>query len=164
LAQVVTFVVGNSLKLVDRSFQVAAPLPAAWNYLAEIERWPSWARHIRSAQMLSPGPLGPSSAATVALACGVTSTFRMTEWDPFHHWKWSGLLLGSEVTYDHIFRELGPDRTSIRFVIDMEGVSAYLVGHLAGWIYRLNLRRAIPILVDEMASALGARTFLPGSS
>ena len=75
--------------LVKRDFTVPASLEEAWNHLARVEQWPSWARHIKSAT-LQPSPvLSSTSQGLFILAGRVHSSFRMTEWDPPRRWvRW----------------------------------------------------------------------------
>jgi uncharacterized membrane protein len=35
-------------RLIDESFEVAAPLSLAWEHLARVEKWPTWTKHIKS--------------------------------------------------------------------------------------------------------------------
>ena len=58
-----------------------------------------------------------------------------------------------EVAYDHIFSESGPAQTTIRFVVDAEGWSLPLVGGIFRRIYRKNLDRAVPLLIQEIEAA-----------
>jgi uncharacterized membrane protein len=50
-----------TLPVVHRTFEVEAPLEQAWHRLADVERWPEWAPHIRSVDVSPPGELGPTS-------------------------------------------------------------------------------------------------------
>jgi hypothetical protein len=90
-------------RLIDESFEVAVPLSVAWEHLARVENWPSWAKHIKSVVRTPPGPLSIDTQATVRLTNAMTSTFKMTEFAPPRHWKWRGSLLGAQIFYDHVF-------------------------------------------------------------
>jgi hypothetical protein len=144
-------------RVVDRSFIVRAPLEVAWNHLAKIEAWPSWAKHIRSVEKFPAGPLSADSRGTLRLSNGVKSTFRMVEFDPPRHWKWAGPFLGSQVLYDHIFSPTAPGETTIRFTVDVGGGPAALIRGIFGRIYRRNLGRAVPLLVEEIEAAAGPK-------
>lgn len=137
-------------RIIDKLFSVRAPLALAWDHLAEIEKWPSWAKHIRSVEKSPSGPLCATSKGTLRLSNGVKTGFRMKEFDPPRHWKWVGKFLGSEIIYDHIFIEEGPSQTMIRFVVDGDGWSLPLIGGIFGRIYHRNLERAVPLLVQEI--------------
>src|SRR6266404_5384105 len=104
-------------RVVDKSFVVRAPLEVAWNHLADVEQWPSWAKHIRSVVKSPPGPLSLHTRGTIKLANGMTSIFCMTEFVPLRHWQWVGSLLGSHVLYDHIFSQDQPGHTTVRFTV-----------------------------------------------
>ena len=140
-------------RLVDKLFTVRAPLEFAWDHLAEVEKWPSWAKHIRSVEKVPPGPLCAASHGVLHLSNGIKTTFRMTEFEPPRHWKWVGSFLAVEVEYDHIFTANGPTQTTVRFVVDAEGWSLPLVGGIFGRVYRRNLDRAVPLLVQEIEAA-----------
>ena len=137
-------------RIVDVRFTVRKSLDRAWAHLADIEKWPSWARHIRSVTQSPPGPLSASTEGALVLSNGMKSTFRMTEFDPPRRWKWVGPFMGSQVHYDHVFERAGPEKTTIRFIVDAEGVSILFLGWLFGMIYRKNLKRAIPNLIAEI--------------
>lgn len=142
-------------RVVDKSFIVRAPLEVAWNHLARVEEWPSWAKHIRSVGQSPPGALSPHSRATLRLTNGVRTTFQMIEFDPPRHWKWAGIFLGSRVLYDHIFSENEPCRTTIRFTVVVAGGLGSLFSGIFGRIYRKNLESAVPLLVQEIEAAAG---------
>jgi len=144
-------------RIVDKVFTVRAPLALAWGHLAAVEKWPSWAKHIRSVEKLPPGPLCVESHGILRLSNGVKTTFQMTEFEPPKHWKWVGSFLGVEVAYDHIFSESGPAQTTIRFVVDAEGWSLPLVGGIFRRIYRKNLDRAVPLLIQEIEAVASSK-------
>jgi hypothetical protein len=144
-------------RVVDKSFVVRAPLEVAWNHIAQIEGWPSWAKHIRSVVKSPPGPLSGDTHGTLRLTNGVRTTFRMIEFEPLRHWKWAGSFLGSEILYDHIFSEDKPNQTTIRFAVDAGGGPAVFIRGIFGWIYRRNLERAVPLLIQEIEGAIAAK-------
>jgi len=80
----------------------------------------------------------------------MTSTFKMTEFAPPRHWKWRGSLLGAEIYYDHVFSEVAPGETGVRFTVDASGWQVAILGGIFASIYRRNLRRAIPLLITEI--------------
>ncbi len=144
-------------RVVDKSFIVRAPLEVAWNHLAKVEQWPSWAKHIRSVVKSPPGPLSSDSRATLRLSNGVRTTFQMIEFDPPRHWKWVGPFLGSQILYDHIFSQSEPRQTTIRFTVDVAGGPGVLFRGIFGRIYRKNLERAVPLLVQEIEATAGPK-------
>jgi uncharacterized membrane protein len=137
-------------RIVDKTFSVRAPLALAWDHLAEVEKWPSWAKHIRSVVKSPPGPLCSESQGTFRLSNGVKTSFRMTEFEPLKHWKWVGKFLGAAILYDHIFTKSASAQTTIRFVVDADGWSVPLIAGIFGRIYRRNLDRAVPLLIREI--------------
>ncbi len=44
--------------LIYREFAVDIPLRQAWQHLARVEQWPSWAKHIKRVEMQPAGELG----------------------------------------------------------------------------------------------------------
>ena len=138
-----------------RTFEVDLDRTRAWDHLARVEEWPSWARHIRSVTLDPPGELTPATAGTIRLRGGIRSTFRMVRLDPPDGWLWVGGFLWLTVRYDHVFEELDGCRTRIRFVVEVEGVGAGSLGRLFAAIYARNLDRAIPNLIRELEAVGG---------
>ena len=149
-------------RVVDKCFVVRAPLEVAWNHVAEVEKWPTWARHIRSVRKVPPGPLSPSSRGTLRLANGITTTFEIIEFERLQHWKWAGRLFGSQILYDHIFSQLEPGQTAIRFTVDITGALGVLIGGIFGRVYRKNLERAVPLLVGQLEARAEQRVVQEG--
>ncbi len=137
-------------RLIDESFEAAAPPSLVWDHLAQVDSWPTWARHIKSVVKTPSGPLSIDTQATLRLTNGMTSTFKMIEFAPPLHWKWSGSLLGAQIFYDHVFSEVAPSRTRVRFTVDGSGWQVAILGTVFASIYQRNLRRAIPLLIAEI--------------
>ena len=140
-------------RVVDQCFVVRAPLEVSWNHVAEVEKWPTWASHIRSVRKVPPGPLSSSSRGTLRLANGIAMRFEMIEFERLQHWKWAGRLFGSQILYDHVFSQVEPGQTAIRFTVDITGRLGVLIGGIFGRIYRKNLERAVPLLVRQIEAA-----------
>ena len=152
--------------LITREFTVDAGLERAWEHLARIEQWPSWAPHIKRIELQPPGELGPESTGVIHLAGGFTSAFHMTEFNPprnnsvgglrnesgggLCNWKWAGPFLWATVHYDHQFDALDDGRTRLTWTIAAEGIGASVLGRLFAALYRRHLERAIPLLIHEM--------------
>lgn len=139
-------------RLLCREFTVEAPVDVAWAHLARVDRWTSWARHIKSAA-LEPAELGLGTRGVFRLSNGVKSTFAMTEFDPFTSWRWAGPFLWLDVHYDHRFESLGPHLTKLTWILDARGFGVGLLGGLFARIYNRNLDRAIPLLIEELRVA-----------
>ena len=137
------------ITLLRREFTVDRPPGEAWEHLAQVTRWTSWARHIARVE-LRPDALGPDTSGTIHLRNGVKSTFVMTEFDPPRSWKWAGPFLWLTVHYDHRFVEAGPGRTRLTWVVEAEGIGVSVLGRLFARIYDRNLDRAVPLLIEEM--------------
>ena len=142
--------------LIERQFTVAAPLPKAWEHLARVEQWPSWAPHIKRLELNPPGDLGPQSTGVLHLANGMKPAFRVTEFNPPRNWTWVGRFLWLTVTYDHQFEELDAGHTKLTFIVQGTGFGASVLGPLFARIYRGHLDKAIPLLIAEMNASLAA--------
>lgn len=140
------------ITLLRREFTVALPCEQAWSHLACLERWPSWAAHIKRVEVQPPGELGPNSRGLIHLNNGIKSTFTMAEFNPPGNWKWVGRFLWLTVYYDHRFEALNPRQTKLIWVVQGEGFGVSFFGKLFAKIYSKNLDRAIPALVEQMNS------------
>lgn len=140
----------HMVALIQREFTVGVPSQVAWDHLARIEQWPSWARHIKRIELQPSGELGSQSTGVIYLTNGMKPVFRMTELDPPRSWKWVSGFLWCTVIYDHRFEPLGAERTRVTFIVEAEGLGARVLGRLFAWIYRRNLERAIPLLIAEI--------------
>jgi hypothetical protein len=136
--------------LLQREFTVGVPLQRAWEHLALVEGWPSWALHIKKIELQPPGELGPRSMGVIHLTNGMKSAFRMTEFNPPDDWKWVGPILWGTVHYDHRFEALDGEHTRLTFIVKAEGFGVSVFGRLFARIYRRSLDKAIPRLIEEM--------------
>jgi len=141
--------------VLERSFEVEAPLEAAWEHLARVTEWPTWARHIRSVTLDPSGELTPETRGVLRLSNGIPTAFHMTELVPGEHWVWEGKFLWLRVRYDHLFAAAGEGRTRLTFVVALEGFARGSLGRLFTAVYARNLDRAIPRLVLEMGCLSG---------
>jgi hypothetical protein len=146
------------ITLIREEFLVDASLEAAWNHLARVEKWPTWARHIRRIELTPPGPLTPASEGRIYLSNGMRSTFRMAEFNPHRNWKWIGPFLWLTVHYDHQSQIVNEGRTRLIWIVAADGFAGPLLGPIFASIYQRNLSKAIPRLVSEFK-----QTGLPSS-
>jgi carbon monoxide dehydrogenase subunit G len=138
------------ITLLRREFTVDIPLERAWEHLARVEQWPSWAPHIKQLELKPSGELGPQSTGAIHLANGLKPTFRMTEFNPPRSWKWVGRFLWLTVHYDHQFEAPDAGHTKLTWVVQAEGFGAGVLGPLFARVYRGDLDKAIPRLFREM--------------
>src|SRR6266699_3551598 len=121
--------------LLQREFTVGIPPQRAWDHLARVEQWPSWAPHIKKIELQPPGELGPQSTGVIHLTNGMKPVFQMTEFNPPHHWKWVGAFLWLTVIYDHRFEPLDAEHTQlILSSTRRDSAQAFLAGCLPGSI------------------------------
>ncbi len=139
-------------ELVRREFTVDVPLKQAWDHLANVESWPSWAEHIKRVTLRPPGPLTDHSAGRFRLVGGARSTFRMVSYEPPARWQWVGRFLTVDVHYDHRFEAVDDDHTRLVWTVEAEGPGANSLGRVFGAIYARNLDKAIPNLQIELRS------------
>lgn len=139
--------------LLRREFTVERPVEDAWRHLARVEKWPSWAKHIKQVEVQPPGELGPESTGRLLLANGLKPVFAMTEFNPYRDWKWVGGFLWLTIYYDHRFEALTSTQTRLTFELEGKGFGVSLLGRLFAKIYSKSLDRAIPLLVQEMNAA-----------
>ena len=134
--------------LIRREFTVDVPREKAWEHLARVEHWPSWAKHINQVEVTPAGELGSRSTGIIYLSNGLRSAFTITEFNPPRNWV--GRFLWLTVLYDHVFEELHPQRTKLTWVVEGHGFGVSVLGRLFAKVYSKNLDKAIPLLIDEM--------------
>lgn len=137
--------------LIKREFIVNAAVDAAFDHLAQVEKWPSWAKHIRRVELKPPGPVTAVSQGTLYLTNGVKTQFQMTRFDPPHAWEWVGKFLWTTIAYDHRFTAVSDNQTQISFIVNAEGFGISTIGRIFAAAYNANLDRAIPNLIAEYA-------------
>ena len=138
------------IELLRREFTVQLPLQRAWQHLARLEQWPSWARHIRQIKADPPGELAATSKGSLHLRNGIKPCFQVTDFNPHRNWKWVGGFLWATVHYDHFFEEVSPTQTKLTWVVEAEGSGISVIGRLFAKVYSKDLDKAIPLLVREM--------------
>jgi hypothetical protein len=143
--------------LLRREFEVEGPPSLAWERLADVEDWPSWAPHIVRAELSPPGALGPETRGTFVLRPFLRTCFAVTELEPPRRWRWEGTFLGLVVGYDHAFEDLGSGRTRLVWTVEAEGFGLSILGPLLAALYARNLDRAIPRLRDALRRAANRR-------
>jgi hypothetical protein len=141
------------IELLRREFIVDLPLEQAWQHLARLGEWSSWAKHIRLIQVQPPGDLGPTSVGTIYLTNGFKTVFRVTELNPYRNWNWVARFLWMVVHYDHWFEPITPARTKMTWIVAGTGLAAGTLGRLFAKVYSKSLDRAIPVLIEEMGGA-----------
>lgn len=135
---------------IRQAFIVDLPPEDAWQHLARVTQWPSWAKHIKHVELVPAGELTSGSRGIIHLNNGLKSTFLMTEFDLHRNWKWVGPFLWLTIHYDHRFEPIGDHHTKLVWNVGVTGFGASIFGRLFAAIYRKNLKRAIPNLVAEM--------------
>ncbi len=69
-----------------------------------------------------------------------------------------GPFLGSQIFYDHIFSANERGQTTVRFAVDVAGLAGPLIRGIFGRIYRKNLDRAVPLLIQQIETAAGTKS------
>jgi hypothetical protein len=138
------------ITLLRRDFTVDLPLEMAWKHLANVEQWPSWAKHIKQVELQPAEPLELGSTGRMVLTNGLKPAWKVTEFQPNRSWKWVGSFLWLAVHYDHRFEELNSTQTKITFVVEAEGFGVSVLGRIFAKVYSKNMDRAIALLIQEM--------------
>jgi len=141
------------ITLLRREFIVNQPIQSAWQHLARIAEWPSWAGHIRQIELNPPGELGPKSTGFLHLRNGIKPAFKVTEFNPYRNWKWVGKFLWATVHYDHHFEEQNATQTKFTWIVEAQGFGVSVIGRIFAQVYKRDLDRAIPRLIDEINAA-----------
>jgi carbon monoxide dehydrogenase subunit G len=129
--------------LVERSFDVPVPPPAAWSALADVEAWPTWAPHIASAHTAPPGPLTAETSGTFRFRPVGRSRFTMTRFDPPRSWTWTGRAMGALIDYEHRFEPTSADSTRLVWRVRSHG-RAGVRARLFAAVYTRLIDRAWP--------------------
>lgn len=139
-------------RMLERSFDVQANATAAWRVLVDATDWPTWAPHLRRVEVTPPGPVGPSSAATLRLTNFTSARVAVTEFEDRRRFRWEGSFLWLDLGYDHVVETLGRG-SRITFSVDGRGRGINSLGRLFARLYARNLDRAIPRLQARLAVA-----------
>jgi Polyketide cyclase / dehydrase and lipid transport len=129
--------------LLERHFEVGLPATVVWSLLADVERWPEWAPHLRSAR-LDHRPLGPDVTGRFGLRPFGSARFMMTSWQPPRSWTWRGRAFGVPIAYHHAFEPVGEHRTRLRWTVELLAPRVGIRARLFARVYRRNLDRAWP--------------------
>jgi hypothetical protein len=143
-------------RLLERTFAVQATADRAWAELVAAERWPRWARHLRSVEVTPAGPVRSGSSATLKLSNRTRVTMRVTQFQD-RRFRWEGAFLWLRLGYDHVVATDAAGRVSITFIVEGGGVGVDSIGRLFAMVYARNLDRAIPRLQALLQSPDSAR-------
>jgi Polyketide cyclase / dehydrase and lipid transport len=144
-------------RLLERTFVVEAAADRAWAELVAAEKWPRWARHLRSVQVTPPGPVGPGSSATLRLTNHTGASMWVTEFEDGRRFRWEGSFLWLGLGYDHLVTTDEAGQVRITFTVEGAGVGVTTIGPMFAAIYARNLDRAIPRLQTLLRSPDPAR-------
>jgi len=134
---------------------VDRPDEVAWNHLAALERWPTWAGHIRRMDPTPPGALTASTSVILFMRRGPRTTMTVTEYEPPRRWVWEGRSLRTVTRFEHRFERLGDASTRIWFLAWMGGPFARLGGWWFGRMMKRYLAIALPKLKAEIEESTG---------
>lgn len=129
---------------------VDRPNAVAWDHLAQLERWPTWGRHIRRMTPSPPGVLTESTTVILRMRNGARTTMVVTEFDPPRRWVWEGRSFMTLTRFEHKFEPVGDDGTRIWFLAWMSGPLARPMGFMFGRMMKRYLARGFPKLKAEI--------------
>ncbi len=124
----------------------------AWNHLAKLKQWPTWAAHIKSMDPTPPGDLTGSTSVVLHMRSGPRTTMTVTEYDPPHRWVWEGRSFMTVTRFEHRFERIGDNQTRIWFLAWVTGPLARPLGWMFGRMMRRSLSLALPRLKAEIES------------
>ena len=140
-------------RFLARTFVVEASPSATWDRLVRVEDWPSWAKHIESAELVPPGPLGPTTTGVFRLKPFLRARFAVVTFRPGEGWLWRGKFLWMTVDYDHHLEPAPGRGTRVTFTVDGRGLGQSTLGRVFARAYGKNLDKAIANLVESLRSA-----------
>ena len=69
---------------------IAAPSPAVWDVLVDLDAWPQWGPTVSAARLDPPHTeLGLHATGSVQTSLGFAVPFVVTEFEPGRHWAWN---------------------------------------------------------------------------
>ena len=120
------------------STTIPAPVPAVWDLLVSVGRWPCWGPSVRAVELDSPR-ISLGSRGVIHTIAGLRLPFEITRFEPQRAWSWS--VLGLPAT-DHVI-ETTAEGTRVSF-----GVPWFAAPYLA--VCAAALRRLERIAVQEV--------------
>lgn len=132
------------MRLVDRIVAVDASLTDTWQTLIDAEQWPTW-MPVRSVEMSPKGKIDRNTSAVIRWNSGRPMSVVVTEFRPGRSFRWSGRLLGSTVSYDHVVTS-SQQGAEVLFILEVVGPTARLVAGPLRRAYDRALDEAIPDL------------------
>ncbi len=136
-------------EVVREQVMVDRPPQAAWDHLARLAAWPSWAGHILAMDADPPGRLTAHTEVVLHMRAGPRARMVVTDHDPPRSWVWEGDSPGVTTVFEHRFEQVGGG-TRIWFLAWMDGPLAPIVGTVFGAVMHRNLARALPRLKVEI--------------
>src|ERR671910_3602721 len=133
--------------LVERVFALGLPADTVWALLAQVERWPEWAPHMRRARLDGKAALGPDSEGEFRFRPVGSGNFQMTAWEPPHLWTWRGQAVGLQIMYHHHFEAVRGPATRLRWVVELAEGRRGLRANVFARVYGRIIDRAWPRFV-----------------
>jgi len=133
-----------------RDFIVDVPIEIAWQHLAKVKQWPSWARHMKRVELVPAGGLKLQSVGFIRFKVGITSSFTVTEMDPPRNWKWVSRILWLTIQADHRFDVVDAQHTKLIWIWGCEGFGESIVGRVLAMIVNKQWDIAIRLITAEM--------------
>ena len=136
--------------LIKREFVLRLSLNDAWELLSKIEKWRTWAPHVKSVEMDPVGDIKVNSTCTIMFNSGLKMSYKITEVNAQKNWKWEASILWYDIFCDHKFMYMDKEHTKISWLVDCEGFGSAIFGFLFSYFHSRKLNVAIPNLIAEV--------------
>ena len=67
---------------------IAAPAPAVWEVLTDLDAWPKWGPTVQRDELAGPGPLRLGAQGKIWTPLHIPIPFTITEFDAGRSWAW----------------------------------------------------------------------------
>jgi uncharacterized membrane protein len=124
---------------VEETITIDAPPPAVWAVMADVERWPEWAPHVRSVAPESGDAFGPGSRWRLDMDGGPAAVWTVTNYEEGQAFTWESASPGVKTRAYHVIDpQDGGSRVTLGIVAT--GIGATLFGFYIARISRRNVR------------------------
>lgn len=119
----------------EQSIEIDAPPKQVWPVMANVTHWSQWTPTILRVVVLTTGPMGVGARVRIRQPRLPPAIWRVTEWQPDHHFTWVSVAPGVRVTARHAVDSMN---TGCRVCLSLnyDGIWGGLVARLT---HRFNI-------------------------